>query len=149
MHKAVVPILTVAIALTGCADDQAATPTAASTAKAPAAPSPKPAPAAAGQAAGAEMTIADVFAQKDSLAGKPVTVSGKVVKFSANIMGANWIHVQDGTGSTGTNDLTVTTAAVVAVGDSVRVSGPITRNKDFGAGYKYDVIIENARVDKQ
>ena len=94
----------------------------------------------------ADQTVADIFAQKDTLAGKNVAVRGKVVKFSQQIMQTNWIHLQDGTGAEGTNDLVVTTDAVVAKGDTVLVSGVLTANKDFGFGYKYDAIIEGAQV---
>ena len=52
-------------------------------------------------------------------------------------MGTNWIHLQDGTGGEGTNDLTVTTDATVAVGDTVLVKGLLAADKDFGYGYKY------------
>ena len=91
-------------------------------------------------------TVAELYAEKDSLAGKEVTVRGKVVKFSPNIMGTNWIHLQDGTGGEGTNDLTVTTDAKVAVGDTVLVKGVLAADKDFGYGYKYAVIVENSNV---
>lgn len=92
-------------------------------------------------------TVAEVFAEKDALAGKPVTVRGKVVKANSGIMGKNWIHVRDGSGSDGTNDLTVTTTtAQPNVGDTVLVTGPVSLNKDFGMGYQYDVIVEDAQV---
>ena len=91
-------------------------------------------------------TVADVFAKKAELAGKPVTVRGKVVKFTPEIMGKNWIHLQDGTGSAGTNDLTVTTSATAQMGDTVTVSGALVIDKDFGYGYAYDVIIEDAKI---
>jgi hypothetical protein len=92
-------------------------------------------------------TVAEVFAGKDALAGKPVTVRGKVVKSNSGIMGKNWIHVRDGSGSDGTNDLTVTTTtAQPNVGDTVLVTGPVSLNKDFGMGYQYDVIVEDAQV---
>lgn len=94
----------------------------------------------------AEQTVAEIFAQKDALAGKEVSVRGKVVKFSQQIMQTNWVHLQDGTGAEGTNDLVVTTDSVVAKGDTVLVKGVVTANKDFGFGYKYDVIIEGAQV---
>jgi hypothetical protein len=88
-----------------------------------------------------------VFAEKDALVGKPVTVRGKVVKANSGIMGKNWIHVRDGSGSDGTNDLTVTTTtAQPNVGDTVLVTGPVSLNKDFGMGYQYDVIVEDAQV---
>jgi hypothetical protein len=92
--------------------------------------------------------IAWVHANKDSLAGQPVSLRGKVVKFNANILGTNWLHIQDGSGSAGdgNNDLTVTSAAVVAVGDTVIVNGNIALDKDFGAGYSYPVLVEDASV---
>ena len=91
-------------------------------------------------------TIAELYAEKDKLSGKEVSVRGKVVKFSPSIMGTNWIHLQDGTGEAGTNDLTVTTDAKVAVGDTVLVKGVLATNKDFGYGYKYSIIVENSNV---
>jgi hypothetical protein len=91
-------------------------------------------------------TVADIFSQQDDLASKNVTIRGKVVKFSPMIMGKNWIHLQDGTNHEGSNDLTVTTMATVQKGDTVVVSGVLEKDKDFGAGYLYKVIIENAEV---
>ncbi|HUH03882.1 MAG TPA: hypothetical protein VML75_17925 [Kofleriaceae bacterium] len=90
--------------------------------------------------------IADLFAEKDALNGKPVVVRGKVVKFNAGIMGRNWIHLQDGSGAAGTNDLTVTTAATAAVGDVITVSGTLATDRDFGGGYSYAVIVEDAAL---
>ncbi len=91
-------------------------------------------------------TVAECYALKDSLEGKIVNVRGKVVKFTAKIMGKNWIHIQDGTGNPGSDDLTVTTAAAVRVGDLVLVSGKIAYDRNVGAGYIYPVIIEDAAV---
>ena len=96
--------------------------------------------------AAADQTVADVFAKKDELSGKPVKIRGKVVKFSPEIMGKNWIHLQDGTGEAGTNDLTVTTTAVAKVGDTVVITGNLVTDKDFGYGYAYDVMVEDAEV---
>ena len=94
-------------------------------------------------------TVEEIYSKGAALSGKPVKVRGQVVKFTANIMGTNWVHIQDGTGSGPTADLTVTTSAVVAAGDMVTVEGNLTVNKDFGAGYKYDAIIEGATVTKE
>ncbi len=91
-------------------------------------------------------TVAEIFAGRGNLAGKEVLVRGKVVKFLPKIMDKNWLHLQDGSGSEGTNDLTVTTDAVVAVGDLVLVSGVVSVDRDFGFGYSYDVILEDAKV---
>jgi len=94
--------------------------------------------------------IADVFAKKGTLAGKAVTVRGTVVKFNGGILDRNWLHLQDGSGSADghDNDLTITTDASVKVGDVVTMTGVVGINKDFGAGYAYDVILEKATLAK-
>jgi hypothetical protein len=94
-------------------------------------------------------TIASVWANRKSLAGKSVTVRGKVVKFNGGIMGRNWIHIQDGTGAAadGTHDLLVTTDGGAAVGDVITVTGTVAIDKDFTAGYAYAVLIENAKIE--
>jgi len=91
-------------------------------------------------------SIAELYADPAALSGKEVVVRGKVVKFSAQILGTNWIHIQDGTGEAGKNDLTVTSSDSAKVGDTIIVSGVLATDKDFGGGYRYDVIVENAKV---
>ncbi len=95
------------------------------------------------------ISIANVFAKKAELNNKEVTVAGKVAKISMGILGSNWIHIQDGTGSKGSDDITVTTQAQPKVGDKVVATGILATDKDFGAGYKYNVIIEKANVTVQ
>ena len=94
------------------------------------------------------MTIADVWTNRADLAGTRVKVRGRVVKYNAAILGRNWFHVQDGSGATaqGNNDLTVTTEAVVAVGDIVTATGTVAVDRDFGAGYTYSLMLEDATV---
>jgi hypothetical protein len=96
------------------------------------------------------MTIADVWSKRLDLAGSDVTVSGRVVKYNAAILGRNWFHLQDGSGdlADGTNDITVTTAADLKVGDVVTVTGKVAVDQDFGAGYTYTVMLEDATVVK-
>ena len=91
-------------------------------------------------------TVQEVYQEKDKLKGKRVTLRGKVVKYNEGIMGKNWIHLRDGTGKEPANDLTVTTQAKAKVGDTVLLEGIVTLDKDLGAGYNYDVIIEDAKV---
>jgi hypothetical protein len=95
-------------------------------------------------------TVAEVFAKKDSLNEKPAIIRGKVVKVSSGIMGKNWIHLQDGTGDAkkGTNDLIATSQDSPAVGDVVTVKGTVYKDKDFGSGYKYSVIMEQASIQR-
>jgi hypothetical protein len=100
------------------------------------------------QRADGGQTIAEIFASRAQLAGKAVTVRGKVVKYNAMILGKNWLHLRDGSGTAaaGDNDLTVTSATGAKLGDTVLVSGLVATNKDFGAGYKYTVILDDAKV---
>jgi hypothetical protein len=91
-------------------------------------------------------TVGELFSKKAALAGKDVTVRGRVVKFTPAVMGKNWMHVRDGTGSSGSNDLTVSTSATAAVGNTVLVRGKLVTDRDLGAGYHYDVIIEDGTV---
>ena len=91
-------------------------------------------------------TVAEIYAGKSGLAGKAVAVRGRVVKFNAMILGKNWLHLRDGSGAEGSNDLTVTTAAKVKVGDLVLVTGNLAADRDFGSGYKYGLIVEDATV---
>lgn len=91
-------------------------------------------------------TVEECYSKKNSLAGKEVTLRGKVVKFSSKIMGRNWVHIRDGSGKTGSDDLTVTTNETVQVGDVILVTGKIGYDKNFGAGYLFPVIVEDASV---
>ena len=95
-------------------------------------------------------TVAEVFEKKADLAGKPVAIRGKVTKYNSGIMGKNWLHLQDGSGAPEAKnfDLTVTSADEATVGDVVIIRGTVAVDKDFGAGYAYDVIVEDATVTK-
>jgi hypothetical protein len=108
-------------------------------------------PIAVARATGpAAATVAEVFAKKASLDSKPVRVHAKVVKVLPGIMGKNWLHVRDGSGSAdkNDNDLTVTTQDVATVGSVVLVEGTVHADKDFGSGYKFSAIVEDAKVTK-
>ncbi len=91
-------------------------------------------------------TVAEVITGKAKFAGKPIAVRARVVKFNGGILGKNWLHIRDGSGGEGTNDLTVTTSAVAKVGDLVLVTGVLSVDRDFGSGYKYGLIVEDAKV---
>jgi predicted small lipoprotein YifL len=151
--------LTLALTLPGCGKKEAQPAAQAPTAAAPAQmPAEHPTPSAiagtpteidlAGIAkAEGGKTVAEVYAEKDALAGTAVAVRGKVVKVNAGIMDKNWLHVRDGSGEEGTNDLTVTTAGdLPELGATVLVSGNLATDKDFGMGYQYPVILEDAEV---
>ena len=116
--------------------------------KATLAKSPFPAePARAGKPAEA-LTVAAVWRDRRRLGGRVVRVTGTVIKFDANIMGMNWLHLRDGTGNPATrdHDLTVTTRATAAVGERITVEARASLERDFGAGYAYPVVLEDAAV---
>ena len=101
------------------------------------------------EAAEGGMTVAELWNGRAGLAGSTVTVRGRVVKFNGGILGTNWLHLQDGSGSAadGTNDITVTTQATAAVGDVVTATGTLVVDQDFGAGYTYAVMVKDAGVE--
>jgi hypothetical protein len=91
-------------------------------------------------------TVEEVVTGKAELKGKEVAIRARVVKYNAMVLGKNWLHIRDGSGKDGSNDLTITTDTSAKVGDTVLVKGTVGVDRDFGAGYKYAVIIENAKV---
>ncbi len=95
-------------------------------------------------------TVAEVITKSAELKDKTVLIRGKVVKYSASIMGKNWIHLRDGSGSAAekTDDLLVTTTDQTKVGDVVVVKGVVHADKDFGSGYAYKVLLEEATLQK-
>jgi hypothetical protein len=92
------------------------------------------------------ITVAQLLANKEKYSGKTIRIKGKVTKFNAKIMGKNWIHIQDGTEFSGKFDLTATTDIEVTVGETITVEGIVALNKDFGYGYSYEVLLENAKL---
>ena len=95
-------------------------------------------------------TVAEIIAAKGELKGKPVLVRGKVVKFTPEVMGKNWIHLRDGTGlaTNGTNDILVTTKDETKVGDVILVKGVVRTDVDLGSGYAYAVMVDEGTLQK-
>lgn len=95
-------------------------------------------------------TVAEVVAKRIDLKDKPVTVRGKVVKFTSNVMGKNWIHLRDGTGSSkdNTHDVLVTTRDQAQVGNVVVAKGVVRTDVDLGSGYTYKVLIDAATLQQ-
>jgi hypothetical protein len=92
------------------------------------------------------ITIAELYARKDSYAGKTVKIRGQVTKYNAAIMKKNWIHIQDGSDYSGKFDLTATSDLETVEGAVITLEGTVVLNKDFGYGYSYDVLLENAKI---
>jgi hypothetical protein len=92
------------------------------------------------------LKIAELVANPKKFEGKTIQLSGKCVKINPNIMGKNWIHLQDG--SKNDYDLVITSDTFVKEGTVLTLKGKVTLAKDFGAGYKYDLIVEDAVIIK-
>ena len=93
-------------------------------------------------------TVEAVHTEMASLKGKQVEVRGKVVKVNNGIMKRNFLHIQDGTGKKGTDDLTITSKQTAEVGDDITVVGTVVLDTDFGFGYKYPLLVEQSQIQK-
>jgi hypothetical protein len=91
-------------------------------------------------------TVAEIFAQKKQLAGKTVLVRGLVVKVVPHILGRTFLHLRDGSGSEGSNDLVITTQDEIKAQSTLTFRGTVVTDKDFGSGYQYEVLVEEAHV---
>lgn len=93
-------------------------------------------------------TVAEVFAKRGKLQKKQVVVRGRVTQIAERIMKKNWVHIEDGTGNKAkkTNQLVVTTKQLPKEGDVVTVTGTLYNNLDFGSGYRYEVLIQDAKL---
>jgi hypothetical protein len=95
-------------------------------------------------------TIEEVVAGRTALKGKTVTIRAQVVKVTTGVLNKNWVHLQDGSGSSskGTHDLLVTTTDTIAVGDVVTAQGTVRIDVAIGPGYAYEVLVEDAKLKK-
>ena len=93
-------------------------------------------------------TVEAINVGQAELNGKTVKIRGKVVKVNNGIMKRNFLHIQDGTGGQGTNDVTITSDQTANVGDDVTVTGTVVLNRDFGFGYMYPILIEQSTIEK-
>ena len=91
-------------------------------------------------------TIAELYSDRQTLAGKTVRLRGKVTRFTAGVMGRNWLHIRD---SSSPKDLAVTTSGTAAVDNVVVVEGKLALDRDYGFGYAYPVIVEGATIRTQ
>jgi hypothetical protein len=92
------------------------------------------------------ITISELYEHQEKYAGKTVKIRGQVTRYNPMVMGKNWAHIQDGTEYSGQFDLTVTTMDSVSVGNVITATGIVSLKKDFGSGYYYAIIMEEAKV---
>ncbi|MCF6358150.1 MAG: OB-fold nucleic acid binding domain-containing protein [Draconibacterium sp.] len=94
------------------------------------------------------ITIAELYNNKEKYENKTVKIRGRVTKYNSRIMGKNWIHLQDGTSSSGNFDFTATSVDETKTGDIITIEGKIVLNKDFGSGYFFEIIMEDSRIEQ-
>ena len=92
------------------------------------------------------ISIGDLYANADKFNKQTVKVRGQVVKVNMDIMDRNWVHLMDGTKGEDRSDLTFTTKDVVQIGDTVTFEGTLAIDREFGAGYVYPLIVEDAVI---
>lgn len=97
---------------------------------------------------GKEKTIEEIFSGREQLKDRPVTLRGKVIKVSRNILKKNWITLADGTGMAPDDRIVAVTTDLVTLGDVATVTGILKTNVNLGAGYKYKVLIDDAEIAK-
>lgn len=113
-------------------------------------PTAEAAPAPARAVAKAEgkdaKTVAELWVKGPAIRdGQRVVVRGRVTKVLQGIMDRNWIHLSDGTGTPGKDDeITITSKESPTVGSVVVATGTVHLDRDFGSGYNYPVLIEEA-----
>jgi hypothetical protein len=95
-------------------------------------------------------TVAEVYAQRLALQDRPVRIRASVTKVTPGVMGRNWIHLRDGSGSMadGSNDIVVTSKEEPTVGDIVIATGVVKTNVNLGSGYAYKVLVEDGSFRK-
>ena len=90
------------------------------------------------------ISIKELIQNADNYVGKSVQLTARVIKINANIMDRHWLHLQDG--SFDSFDMVATSQTAVPNGHVITLKAVLNRNVDFGAGYSYDLILENAEV---
>ena len=93
-------------------------------------------------------TIDTIHTDYQQLSGQKVAVRAKVMKVSKNILGKNWITLQDGTGKAPDNKLLATSTELAEIGDVVTAKGLVKTDVDLGSGYTYKVVLEEATFSK-
>jgi len=94
------------------------------------------------------VTIGELYANPGAYEGKTIRVKGEVAKYNPGIMERNWVHIQDGTEFDGKYDLTVTSLESFQLGQVLIIEGILAMNRDFGYGYSYEILLENASIVK-
>jgi hypothetical protein len=91
-------------------------------------------------------TVAQVVGGRLALQGRHVAVRARVDRVSRNVMGMNWVHLRDGTGTPaeGNYDVVATSRESPDVGEVVIARGIVRTDVQMGMGHAFKVLVENA-----
>ena len=89
-------------------------------------------------------SVEEILTDSAALHGQTVSLRAKVIKVSENIMGNNWVTLQDGTGTAPNDKLMAISSEMVTVGEVVTAKGMLQNDVDLGYGYKYAALLEEA-----
>jgi len=95
-----------------------------------------------------DISVEELIKNKEKYNKQTVRLKGEVSKYNSHIMNVNWIHIKDGTSFNGKSDVTATSTTEVKLGDTISIEGKVTLDKNFGSGYIYPILIENATIIK-
>jgi len=95
-----------------------------------------------------DISVEELIKNKEKYKNQTVRLKGEVTKYNPDIMNINWIHIKDGTSFNGKSDVTATSNTEVKLGDTISIEGKVTLDKNFGSGYVYPILIENATIKK-
>ncbi|MCA3011712.1 MAG: hypothetical protein INH41_04855 [Myxococcaceae bacterium] len=93
------------------------------------------------------LRIADVFAERQALAGRLVRVTATVAKVTT-VNGLSYAHLGDGSGApvTKDDDLVAVGEAPLTAGQRVTVQGAVVLDKDVGIGAVWPVALERVQL---
>lgn len=87
--------------------------------------------------------ISDLYKNKSKYKNKNVEVQGDVLQVSNKVMGNTWIKLYNG------KDAVIFRSPnedeKISIGDTVKVTGTINTDVDFGYGYKYEILGINGK----
>lgn len=94
-------------------------------------------------------SVAEIFSQKASLVGTEVQVRGEVQKLTEGVMGTNFLHIQDGSGTPEkkNHDIVVLVKEnPPAIGTRATFSATVKLNVDYGSGYSFPLLLDEGKV---
>lgn len=93
------------------------------------------------------VTVSELYSKKSELNSKTITVRGKIIKYTPEILGSNWVHIADGTGTLKEKnfDLTIITKDKAKLGDTVLVTGKVILEKKLEP-YYFPIAVEDAQL---